>query len=176
MMDRKPAVGVRYQGVLITVKDMAVSRRFYEEVLGQEVEFDFGEDVSFRAGFALHDAEHFAALLEEGTGAEQRHRGMCPGMELYFECENLEELAQQMRGADVRFVHEIREQPWAQRVMRVKDPDGWIVEIGEPMSLVVRRLAERGYDLVAISRRTSLPEATVATMLVRAGLTQEQLF
>ncbi len=175
-MDGKHAIGVRYQGVLITVKDMAVSRRFYEELLGQEVEFDFGEDVSFRAGFALHDAEHFAALLEEGTGAEQRHRGMCPGMELYFECENLEELAQQLRREDVRFVHEIREQPWAQRVLRVKDPDGWIVEIGEPMSLVVRRLAERGFDLVAIARRTSLPESTVATMLARAGLTQEQLF
>ena len=44
------------------------------------------------------------------------------------------------------------------------------------MSLVVRRLAERGYDLVAISRRTSLHEGTVATMLARAAMGQEQLF
>ncbi|MCB2206419.1 VOC family protein [bacterium] len=175
-METRKTAGVRYQGVLITVKDMAVSRRFYEELLGQEVEFDFGEDVSYRAGFALHDAEHFAALLEEGTGAEVRHRGMCPGMELYFECEELEDLARLLRREDIRFVHEIREQPWAQQVFRIKDPDGWIVEIGEPMYLVVRRLAERGYDLVAISRRTSLPEGTVATMLARTAISQEQLF
>lgn len=175
-MDGRNAIGVRYQGVLITVRDMAASRRFYEQLLEQEVEFDFGEDVSFRAGFALHDAEHFAALLEEGTGDTLTHRGMCPGMELYFECEDLEDIARLLRREDVRFVHEIREQPWAQRVLRVKDPDGWIVEIGEPMSLVVRRLAERGHDLVAIARRTSLPEGTVATMLARAGLTQERLF
>ncbi|PLX30841.1 MAG: glyoxalase [Ignavibacteria bacterium] len=167
---------ITYRAVLITVRDMERARWFYEELLGQTVEHDFGEDVSYHGGFALHDAAHFAALLEEGTGYVEEQRPGCPGMELYFECEDLEQLARRLRREEIRFVHEIREQPWAQHVMRVKDPDGWIVEIGEPMPAVVRRLAESGLDAATIARRTSLPDTAVSAMLVRFRHTQEQLF
>ena len=36
---------MKYQGALIVVEDMQKSRRFYEEILGQKVENDFGSNV-----------------------------------------------------------------------------------------------------------------------------------
>ena len=44
---------VKFICTLITVADMQRSRHFYENVLGQKVETDFGENVSF-GGFAIH--------------------------------------------------------------------------------------------------------------------------
>jgi len=49
---------------LIVVDDIGVSRRFYEEVLGQRVLFDHGENVSFEGGFAIHLKSHFAGLVD----------------------------------------------------------------------------------------------------------------
>ena len=34
-----------------------------------------------------------------------------------------------------RIVHPIRTEPWGQRVFRLLDPDGHIVEVGEPQAL-----------------------------------------
>jgi hypothetical protein len=42
MPERKGFAMLRYSGALIAVQDMAVSRRFYEDLLGQQVKFDFG--------------------------------------------------------------------------------------------------------------------------------------
>ena len=46
---------IRFTSTLITVLNMNASRDFYERLLGQEVEYDFGENVSFAGGFALHE-------------------------------------------------------------------------------------------------------------------------
>ena len=35
------------------VKDIDVSRRFYETVLRQEIEMDLGKNIAFKAGFSL---------------------------------------------------------------------------------------------------------------------------
>jgi uncharacterized membrane protein (UPF0127 family) len=34
----------------------------------------------------------------------------------------------------VKFIHELREQPWKQKIIRIYDPDNNILEIGEPMA------------------------------------------
>ncbi len=74
---------LKYQGVLIAVKDVAVSRRFYEECLGQKVQMDFGVNVGFAGGFAIHQKDHFQELLGGGehfVAVTKSHAG-----ELYFE-------------------------------------------------------------------------------------------
>ncbi len=49
------------------------------------------------------------------------------------------------------------EQPWGQRVLRVYDPDGAIVEVGEPMSCVIIRLFKAGLAEEEIVKRTFMP-------------------
>ena len=63
---------LKYQGVLIAVQDVAVSRRFYEECLGQKVALDLGVNVGFEGGLAIHQKGHFQDLLggEKTIGLE----------------------------------------------------------------------------------------------------------
>ncbi|NLI20454.1 MAG: glyoxalase/bleomycin resistance/dioxygenase family protein, partial [Clostridiales bacterium] len=64
---------------------------------------------------------------------------------------------QKLSEARGEFIHEIQEQPWGQRVMRLYDPDGFIVEIGETMDAVVRRFHAQGLSAPQVSARTSMP-------------------
>jgi hypothetical protein len=57
----------------------------------------------------------------------------------------------------VAVVHPLREQPWGQRVLRVYDPDGHIVEVGEPMPAVIMRFLAEGLSPEAIAQRTAMP-------------------
>jgi hypothetical protein len=59
--------------------------------------------------------------------------------------------------AEVWAVHPLREHPWGQCVFRVYDPDGHIVEIGEPMPIVIQRFLAQGLSLEAVSEKTSMP-------------------
>jgi len=48
---------------LIVVRDIERSKMFYTRVLGQEIEFDFGENVQFKGGFSIHLADHFEKVI-----------------------------------------------------------------------------------------------------------------
>lgn len=146
---------IKYSGILITVKDIAASRAFYEDLLGQKLKFDFGVDIPFESGLTLHQADHFQGLL--GSADDYPITQKANNGELFFEDDEIELLQQRLKGAGVEFIHEIREQPWAQRVLRFYDPDGFIVEVGETMEAVVRRLHAQGLPLEEVSRRSSMP-------------------
>lgn len=154
---------IRYICPLITVQDIEKSRKFYEGVLNQEVEVDHGANVAFKGGFAIHDAEHYQGLLGESpplnTTVEKNF------MELYFESENLDEIYKKLCSIGTKFVHEIMEQPWGQRVMRFFDPDGYIIEVGEPLEFVVRRFAAEGFSTEEISEKSSMPVEFVEMVL-----------
>ena len=139
---------------LILVQDIAKSRYFYEVVLGQVVKYDFGEDVTFHGDFTIHLEEHFKKLISQDFDIEIKKRSN--NFELYFECENLTEIVNRLKDEGVKFLHEIREQPWGQRVMRFYDYDDHIVEIGESMESVVTRYYKEGYSPEKISKRTGL--------------------
>jgi hypothetical protein len=54
-------------------------------------------------------------------------------------------------------LHPLREQPWGQRVFRCFDPDGHIVEVGEPMPVVIGRYLSQGMSVEEATERTSMP-------------------
>ncbi|MDR2585473.1 MAG: hypothetical protein LBC84_04530, partial [Prevotellaceae bacterium] len=54
---------IKFMGSLITVADIKRARVFYENVLGQKVEADYGENVSF-GGFSIHLRPHFKMLID----------------------------------------------------------------------------------------------------------------
>ena len=118
---------MKYISSLITVEDINISRKFYEEVMEQTVVNDFGENVSFN-GFAIHLKSHYKKLIDK---KEITNAGS--NFELYFEHNNIEQFVEKLKNNKIKFVHELREQPWKQKVVRVYDPDNYIVEIGEPM-------------------------------------------
>jgi catechol 2,3-dioxygenase-like lactoylglutathione lyase family enzyme len=55
-----------------------------------------------------------------------------------------------------------------QRVFRVYDPDGHIVELGEPMPVVILRFVSQGMSAEAIAQRTSMPVPIVQQIIQAA--------
>ncbi|MFA0833694.1 MAG: VOC family protein [Methanobacterium formicicum] len=152
---------IKYICPLITVQDIDKSRKFYEDVLKQEVEMDHRANVAFKDGFAIHDAEHYNELLGESSaihGNVNKNANVNKNfMELYFESEEMDSVQEKLESLNCRFVHKTRVQPWGQRVLRFYDPDGYIIEVGEPLEFVVRRFAGHGFSTEEIAERCSVP-------------------
>lgn len=163
-------MGIQFRSAVLFVKDMAVSRRFYEDLLGQQVEMDFGPNVGYVGGFALWEVGHAFSVVYRREPEAGPALGR-DNLEIYFEAAELESIQQRLSEAGVKEVHAIYEQPWGQRTLRVYDPDGHIVEIGEPMDVTVKRMAAQGMEKEAISAQTGMPLAIVEYMLagVSAG-------
>jgi predicted enzyme related to lactoylglutathione lyase len=88
---------LKFVSPLIVVEDMARSRQFYEQLLGQKVEFDFGVDVCFEGDFTIHLKSHFQALLGEASRypvTMKAHNG-----ELYFDADDIESTCQRLQAA-----------------------------------------------------------------------------
>ena len=154
---------LKYIGPLIVVADMSVSRNFYEQLLGQKVQMDFGENVSFEGNLAIHSKPHFQALL--GGAAQYPVTNKANNGELYFETDEIEQVCRRLEEAGVEFIHTIREQPWGQRVLRLYDPGGFIVEVGETMDIVTWRLHREGLSIEQVVGKTGMPREFVEGVL-----------
>lgn len=138
---------------LITVEDIKRSREFYEKLLGQKVEFDHGENILFEGGFAIHLKSHFSRLIND-----KKIKSGGNNFELYFESDDVIEIQKKLKDNGVKFIHDLKEQPWRQRVLRCYDPDKNIVEIGESLEYLCFRLSREGHSVEDILKITNMPE------------------
>ncbi len=151
---------MKYVCALIAVEDVLRSRHLYETILGQKVLTDFGENVGFAGGFALHRAGHFRQLID---GREIVQGGNA--FELYFEEDDLPGMEAKLKAEGVEFIHGIREQPWRQQVMRFYDYDRHIVEIGERLEHEAYRLSREGLGIPELMKLTYLSREAVAAAI-----------
>lgn len=140
---------------LIVVESIDKSRFLYEELLGQNVKTDFGENITFHGDFAIHERKHFEKLIKNKVKQKSN------SFELYFEEDDLEEIESILKEHDFEFVHGILEQPWKQKVLRFYDYDKNIIEIGERLEHVAYRLSNENLSIEEISKITYLTVETV---------------
>lgn len=159
---------VTFSSAVVFVEDMPVSRKFYEELLGQEVLMDHGQNVVYVGGLSIWQVEH-ALRIVYGRDAEPADRLGRDNLELYFETEDLDAAWSRISGSGAGVIREVHEEPWGQRVFRFYDPNGHIVEIGEPMPAVVSRLLAEGLDPEKVSERTSMPLGMVKEIAGEGG-------
>ena len=144
---------MKYQGCLLAVKDMEVSKKFYEKVLHQNILMDLGVHVSFENGLSLQQGYAELIGLPSSSVRVQSHN-----FQVYFEVENLDTVYADLKQApDIEWVHEIKEYPWGQRDIRIYDPDKHIMEIAEDMGVVIKRFFEQGMSVKEVSERTMFP-------------------
>ncbi|MBI9012147.1 MAG: VOC family protein [Clostridiales bacterium] len=142
---------MKYICTLIVVNDLKRSLDLYQEILGLTIEHDLGENISFTCGLSLHLKKHFESLIDTTISSRNHH-----SHELYFEEDDIEGVYQKLIIDKYEFVHGIKVQPWQQRVFRFYDMDGHIIEIGEPLEAVVRRLRKDHTD-ITISEMMGMP-------------------
>lgn len=155
----------QFRSAVLFVKDMAVSRHFYEALLGQQVDMDFGVNVGYVGGLALWEVNSAYSVIFHRAPEGDMRLGH-DNVEVYFEIDDLDAIQQLLEEAGVRLVHPIYEQPWAQRALRVYDPDGHIIELAESMHVVVHRLADSGMSAQAVSERTFMPLQAIEQILM----------
>ncbi|MBC8571352.1 VOC family protein [Zongyangia hominis] len=144
---------MKFESPLLAVKDIAVSRRFYEEVLGLQMIVDHGRNIVLTGGLSLQ--QDFPEML----GLDPDSLVQCSrNAEMYFEEEDFLGFVEKLTSrGDIKLVHPMMEQPWGQRCIRFYDPDGHIIEVGEPMPLVVIRHLVSGMSPDQVSELTMCP-------------------
>ena len=153
-------MGVTFQGSVIFVKDIMVSRRFYEELLGQKVMVDFGQVVGFEGGFSIWQVDRAYTILFDTKVNYPAVLGY-RNLELCFEDSEIQTIWERISSKNIKLVHPLREQPWGQLVFRIYDPDEHIVEIGEPIPVFVSRFLVQGMSVEEVAERTSVPKQAV---------------
>ncbi len=152
-------VSVKYRMPVLLVKDISVSKRFYQDLFSLEIENDFGENLAFKASFSLWQKKRAEEII---FNSKEKISGEgLKNVELYFESEDIEHIWTRIQEKSVEIIHELREEPWGQRTLRFLDPDKYIIEIAEPLPCVVVRLYRSGWPASKISDKTQLPLSSV---------------
>ena len=145
---------------LFVVDNIQEAKVFYTRVLGQKIINDLGENVVFEGPFALHEKKHYKSLIGDLTITSSSNSS-----EIYFEEDDLAKVQENLKKAGVDFVHEIREQPWRQQVLRIYDPSYNIIEIGESLNHTIYRLWQEGLSEKEIGEILSMTEKAVKKSL-----------
>lgn len=144
---------------VLFVKDAGVSTKFYTDVLGFTVIMDNGgANITFKEGFTVWQIWE-SNILSQTIGIENiTNNRNASRFELCFETDDLDSIYKTLKDNNVRFLHEINTELWGQRTIRFYDPDGHLIEVGEEMSIFLKRIyEEEGRDLEATAKRTFMP-------------------
>lgn len=118
---------MRLKNFLIVVDDVERSKQFYKEVFGLEIMRDFDTNVILAQGLVLQEKGGW----EQELGQQVKH-GSNEAV-LYFEEYDLEAFQRKLEGSEwsIRFLNPCQLLPNGQKMMRLTDPDGHVIEIRE---------------------------------------------
>jgi len=155
---------ITFEGPAVMVADIDAARDFYENILVQKVLADHGPHVAFQGGFFIWQADHAVDVIYKGKQTRPAMLGH-DNFELYFESADLDKTWMDVKANWDKIITPIEEAPWGQRGFRVHDTDGHIVEVSEPLHMMVKRFAAKGMPAKAITKRTSMPVEFVKAIL-----------
>ena len=144
---------MKFSCSVIAVKNIEISKKFYETVLNQKIISDLGINVTFEGDFALQQEYSEMIGIPENEVKQKSNN-----FEMYFEEENFDGFLEKLKTMkEIKYVHDVKKYDWGQRVVRFYDPDEHIIEVGETMENVARRFFEDGLSIEEISEKTMLP-------------------
>ena len=152
---------MKYEGVCIAVKDVHISKKFYQDLFQLEVFQDYGINVSF-GGLSLQQEFDWLIGVPKERILEKAHN-----MELYFEEDDFDDfIAKLEKRDDIQYIGDgVKEAGWGQRSIRFYDLDGHIIEVGENMKMVVKRFLDSGMSMEETSKRMDVSVADLEIIL-----------
>lgn len=120
---------MKLKNILIVVKDIEKSKKFYKELFGLETILDNDGNVILTEGLVLQDEKIWKRFL--GKSVIQKNNSC----ELYFEEYDIDSFVQKLERLypTIQYVNPIMTHSWGQKVVRFYDPDGNLIEVGTPM-------------------------------------------
>lgn len=120
---------MKLKNILIVVKDIERSKKFYHDLFGLDVVLDNDGNMILTEGLVLQDEKTWKDFL--GRDIIQKSNSC----ELYFEEKNLEAFAEKLERLypTVQYVNRLTTHSWGKKVIRFYDPDGNLIEVGTPV-------------------------------------------
>ena len=120
---------MRLKNILIVVKDIEKSRKFYHDLFGRDVVVNNDGNMILTEGLVLQDETIWKKFLGKDVIPENN------SCELYFEEHNIEAFAEKLEKLypEIRYVNKLLTHDWGQKAIRFYDPDGNLIEVRTPM-------------------------------------------
>ena len=120
---------MKLKNVLIVVKDIDKSLKFYHNLFGLELVLDNDGNTILTEGLVLQAESYWKEFLKRDV------MGRNNSCELYFEESDIEGFVNKLETLypETEYVNKLMTHSWGQRVVRFYDPDGNLIEVGTPM-------------------------------------------
>ena len=120
---------MKLKNILIVVKDIERSRKFYHDLFGLEMLLDNDGNMILTEGLVLQDGKIWNEFLKKEIIPQNN------ACELYFEEPDIECFVEKLEKIfpDVQYVNKLMTHSWGQKVIRFYDPDGNLIEVGTPI-------------------------------------------
>ena len=120
---------MRLKNVLIVVKNIDKSRKFYHDLFGIELVLDNDGIMILTEGLVLQDEKIWKSFLDRDIVPKSN------SCELYFEEQDIESFVEKLERLypSIEYVNRLMTHSWGQRVIRFYDLDGNLIEVGTPV-------------------------------------------
>ena len=120
---------MRLKNILIVVKDIEKSLKFYHDLFGIELVIDNDGNMILTDGLVLQDEKRWKSFLGKDIVSKSN------SCELYFEEQDIEGFIEKLERLypTIEYVNHLMTHSWGQRVIRFYDLDGNLIEVGTPM-------------------------------------------
>jgi len=120
---------MRLKNILIVVKDIEKSRKFYQDLFGIDLVLDNDGNMILTEGLVLQDEKIWNAFLGRDIIPKSN------SCELYFEEQDIEAFVEKLERLypTIEYVNHLMAHSWGQRVIRFYDLDGNLIEVGTPV-------------------------------------------
>ena len=120
---------MRLKNILIVVKDIEKSRKFYHDLFNIDLVLDNDGNMILTEGLVLQDEKIWRSFLDRDIIPKSN------SCELYFEEQDIEAFVEKLERLypSIEYVNRLMTHSWGQRVIRFYDLDGNLIEVGTPM-------------------------------------------
>ena len=120
---------MKLKNILIVVKDIEKSRKFYHDLFDIELVLDNDGNMILTEGLVLQDEKIWKRFLDRDIVPKSN------SCELYFEEQDIESFVEKLERLypSVEYVNHLMTHSWGQRVIRFYDLDGNLIEVGTPI-------------------------------------------
>ncbi len=120
---------MKLKNILIVVKDIEKSRKFYHDLFGIELVLDNDGNMILTEGLVLQDEKIWKKFLDRDIVPKNN------ACELYFEEQDIESFIEKLERLypSIEYVNRLLKHSWGQRVIRFYDLDGNLIEVGTPV-------------------------------------------
>ena len=143
---------MKYQSVMLVVRNMEKSKEFYKDILDLNVVADFGANVILTNNIALQELDKWREFIDNKEVILNGN-----DKELYFEEDNFDEFVEKLENRNIDFVHRVIEHSWGQKAVRFYDLDMHIIEVAEPLEIVIKRFLNSGLSIEETAKRMDVP-------------------